>query len=527
MRRLRNSISKIHFSVDVWSSPTRTNLQAICCHFLDEKTRKVTKACLALANHPEQYRAEEQADAFLRVIKEYNISHNRIGAFVSDNHGSNDKMIRILKKDIEELPPVEHIRVRCLGHVINLAASAFIYKQNNEADELSKPLLPTQGKKKDKDEIKAPSEWRKLGPVGKLFNLVKLIHASNANINSFTNITGCQMPLPNATRWNSWFIMIHKALKLRKGIIQWSTSRKSAQEDCLTHDEWRELFNYKNFLLPFWQATKAAEGDRASLQSVQISMDYLADHYAKATEFYKDNASTKARILTSHITFDKYYSIADRAPLYAASILLHPSLRRSYLDKQWSALSTKNETPYTENAVKATTSLWEKYKPKDGEAKGRSKPGELSSFDVFMQSVLQDNSSCDEFERFIQVCSLISPAFIGINKNRAISSPSIALHSSGGLNPHRETCTQTFNNSPLTSLRFPLCPRSLSDFSQAGEGPSHGHGVASPRLQLRCSSASSTGSRTAWTSQLRVKRMRISSSRHPRSLHRWKQIGTS
>ncbi|EXU94461.1 hAT family dimerization domain protein, partial [Metarhizium robertsii] len=311
-------------------------------------------------------------------------------------------MTSFLKKTIKELPPVEHIRIRCLGHVINLAASAFIYRQNNEADELSKLNLPTQGKKKEKDEIKSPSKWRKLGPVGKLFNLVKLIHASNANMNSFTNITGCQMPLPNATRWNSWFIMIHKALKLRKGIIQWSSSRKSAQEDCLTHDEWRELFNYKNFLLPFWQATKAAEGDRASLQSVQLSMDYLADHYAKATEFYKDNASTKARILTSHLIFDKYYNITDRAPLYAASILLHPSLRRSYLDKQWAALSTKNETPYIENAVKATTSLWEKYKPQDGEAEGSSKRGELSSFDVFMQSVLQDNSTCDEFERFIK-----------------------------------------------------------------------------------------------------------------------------
>ncbi|EXU95447.1 reverse transcriptase domain protein [Metarhizium robertsii] len=109
MRRLRNSLSKIHFSVDIWSSPTRTNLQAICCHFLDEKTRKVTKACLALANHPEQYRAEEQTDAFLRVIKEYNISHNRIGAFISDNHGSNDKMIRILQE-----PWTEAKNARCL-----------------------------------------------------------------------------------------------------------------------------------------------------------------------------------------------------------------------------------------------------------------------------------------------------------------------------------------------------------------------------------------------------------------------------
>ena len=404
IRRIRNSLSKLHFSIDIWSSPTRTNLQAICCHFLDAKTRKVMKACLALAEHPEQYRAEEQADAFLRVLKEYNIPHNHIGAFTSDNHGSNDKMIRILQKTILDLPPVEHARVRCLGHIINLAAHAFIYKQSAEADEIARHNQLSQGKKKDKEEVQTPSEWRKLGPVGKLFNLVKLIHATNANTNSFKVITGCQMPLANTTRWNSWFIMIYKALKLRKGINQWAHSRKAAQDDSLTHDEWRELLNYKNFLLPFWQATKAAEGDYTSLQSVQLSMDFLADHYAKAAETYRDNVSTSARITASHLTFDKYYNITDEQPLYAAAILLHPSLRRSYLDKQWARVSARNKIPYADNAVKAVTKLWEKYKP-DSRSLAAIKSDKLSDFDQFMNNVLniEEGSTSDEFERFIKV----------------------------------------------------------------------------------------------------------------------------
>jgi hypothetical protein len=363
----------------------------------------MTKACLTLAEHPEQYRAEEQADAFLRVLQEYNISHSQIGAFTSDNHGSNDKMLRILKKSILDLPPIEHIRIRCLGHVINLAASAFIYKQNNEVDKIASQGQ-NEGKKKEKEEIKQPLEWRKLGPVGKLFNLVKLIHASNANTNSFKSITGCQMPLANATRWNSWFIMIHRALTLRKGINEWAHSRKAAQEDILSHSEWKELLNYKNFLLPFWQATKAAEGDHSSIQSVQLSMDFLADHYAKAAEAYKHDASTSARIITSHLIFDKYYNITDRQPLYAAAILLHPSLRRFYLDKQWADLTTKNKVPYVDNAIEAVTKLWEKYKP-DSENATTTKLNQLSGYDQYMYSVfnLKEDSDSDEFKRFIKV----------------------------------------------------------------------------------------------------------------------------
>ena len=137
MLRLRKSLLKLHFSINVWSSPTRTNLQAIYCHFLDLRTRKPIKACLAIAEHRDKHGGEEQAGAFLRVINEYKIPHEKIGSFVGNNHGSNDKMIRIIKKTVKTLPKVDHIRVRCLGHVINLAVHAFLYKKDTEAEEIA------------------------------------------------------------------------------------------------------------------------------------------------------------------------------------------------------------------------------------------------------------------------------------------------------------------------------------------------------------------------------------------------------
>ena len=109
-------------------------------------------------------------------------------------------------------------------------------------------------------------------------------------------------------------------------------------------------------------------------------MDFLVDHYAKVAETYRDNVSISARITASHLTFDKYYNITDEQPLYAAAILLHPSLRRSYLNKQWARVSARNKIPYADNAVKAVTKLWEKYKP-DSRSLAAIKSDKLSDFD--------------------------------------------------------------------------------------------------------------------------------------------------
>ena len=67
-------------------------------------------------------------------------------------------MIRILRKTILDLPPIKHARVRCLGHIINLAAHAFIYKQSAKADEIVRCNQLSQGKKKDKEEVQTLSE---------------------------------------------------------------------------------------------------------------------------------------------------------------------------------------------------------------------------------------------------------------------------------------------------------------------------------------------------------------------------------
>src|SRR5207248_11466832 len=104
------------------------------------------------------------------IIKEM-ISIDRLGFFMGDNASENGTAIRAI---IAHLCPNEKDpnsrRVRCLGHIINLAAKAFLFGQDAEAfDEESQT-------KKERARFEAVRElWRKKGPVGKFHNTVSFI----------------------------------------------------------------------------------------------------------------------------------------------------------------------------------------------------------------------------------------------------------------------------------------------------------------------------------------------------------------
>ncbi|KAF2178407.1 hypothetical protein K469DRAFT_332566 [Zopfia rhizophila CBS 207.26] len=77
-QKLAKSLSKIHLTTDIWLSPNNSHYQAITAHFVD-KLGRVQKATLALREHKRGYGAEEQAEIIQRVLKEFDISKEKIG----------------------------------------------------------------------------------------------------------------------------------------------------------------------------------------------------------------------------------------------------------------------------------------------------------------------------------------------------------------------------------------------------------------------------------------------------------------
>jgi hypothetical protein len=116
----------------------------------------------------------------------------------------------------------QHHRLRCNGHIINLAAQAFLFPAfDPEAIE----------KENNLDLLKVPTkqdviDWRMKGPLGKLHNPVVYIQRSAQRIALFTSISGgLRLIRDNSTRWNSWYQMIERGIELHESVT-WFCQRQ-------------------------------------------------------------------------------------------------------------------------------------------------------------------------------------------------------------------------------------------------------------------------------------------------------------
>ncbi|KAM4066654.1 hypothetical protein HRG_012124 [Hirsutella rhossiliensis] len=122
--KLQSAKSKVHLSLDIWTSPNRLLLLGVCSHFVDHAQEARRKApCTSACGEPFR---EEQFVTLLPILRD----------FVST----------YLKEEGVKWDPEVH-RLRCLGHVINLAVQAFLFQNSidlkegeicEDADDLAK-----------------------------------------------------------------------------------------------------------------------------------------------------------------------------------------------------------------------------------------------------------------------------------------------------------------------------------------------------------------------------------------------------
>lgn len=92
---------------------------------------------------------------------------------VSDNASNNDTTVYHLYSSFAidgavSASDAMPYRLRCYGHILNLAAKAFLFGKDANAFESLLPDVDAQGR-----EELLLTEWRKKGAIGKLHNLVK------------------------------------------------------------------------------------------------------------------------------------------------------------------------------------------------------------------------------------------------------------------------------------------------------------------------------------------------------------------
>ena len=288
-------------------------------------------------------------------------------------------------------------------------------------------------------------QWRKRGSVGKLRNFEVFVKRSpqRQQVFRFIQLEHFHLPhsillsSPNATRWNSVFLMINDALNLREIIERYfreMLSKNSPLEAkdrdrlklCqLSNDEWDELIELHALLYPFWELTMQMQGNIA--ESL-LSEDSNSRSY-KSEKVYNQNgktllhrpietrerdedsalfnvlpafdnllsrleASKDQEDLSQHlcictnlawIKMTEYYQKTDVVKVYLVAAVLDPRLKMKYFEDNW-----KKE--WRRNWRAKLDSYMEEFTIAMGETNASSPPSPKPDNDEMFDSQTTDNS---------------------------------------------------------------------------------------------------------------------------------------
>jgi hypothetical protein len=281
-KKLQSALSSIHLSVDIWTSPNRHLLLAVTADFVDYIEEKHVKALLALRT-VKGHSGEEQFAVLLPVLQDYGIVQ-KLGAVVADNSGTNDTLCQEIEAYLLNTENLvwesSQWRLRCLGHIINLAVQAFLFHNVIRMEEME---LYDESEESEElgDEMK--QKFRLLGPLGKLHNIIVNIRSSPGRTAEFLKLASRMIPLDNRTRWNSWYLSLIVADTHAPSIDTYTKSHfADLSEDYLTPQDWTRLRMIMTFLQPFHRATLETQGHRATLEKVLFTMDILVQYFKTA-----------------------------------------------------------------------------------------------------------------------------------------------------------------------------------------------------------------------------------------------------
>lgn len=122
---LQQVLSKIHITLDLWTSPNGLRLQGIIAHRTD-KHSQLTKALLSIDEIKRAHSGEHICDAFLQVANEYEIQ-DKLGFLVIDNASNNNTFLEYLEVDQQMLRNNFKAQERRLRFVIK-----YINKANDD-----------------------------------------------------------------------------------------------------------------------------------------------------------------------------------------------------------------------------------------------------------------------------------------------------------------------------------------------------------------------------------------------------------
>jgi hypothetical protein len=373
---LKDALSNVHISFDMWTSPNSYAIISIYSHFINKRGKRKIRL-LAFRRLYGTHSGDNQATALLEVINEFGLE-SKIGYFVCDNAKSNDTAVdAVLKKLYPYLSEKQRRarRLRCFGHITNLCARALLLGKGagKAMSELSRKV--SKGAFEAVDAF-----WRGKGAVGRLHNIIIYIRCSPQRLQAFagTVIGGrlkefdeLQAIQDNQTRWNSWYYSIGRALNIRERINKFCRQYKpsdkhdtSLKDNTLSRTHWHQLDRIHDCLKVFEVGTLDTQGQKRYLFDYYPSLAWMLHEVDNFKVEFADEATRDSTFTTlseccehSWDKIEKYYVKCDETPIVYAAVILNPTKKHHWFKQEWQD-GTEEQRTWIEAVKVQVQELW-------------------------------------------------------------------------------------------------------------------------------------------------------------------------
>ena len=138
---LQSSASCINICTDSWTSGVnhQGEFQSIYARFVSRDGR-LQHALLAMPELHHGHAGELVAPLVMHALESYSIE-KRLGYVTADNASANDTLCRAIEESLSKRHGIDwdarQNRLRCLGHVLNIAVQSFLFCRNEEAFDMA------------------------------------------------------------------------------------------------------------------------------------------------------------------------------------------------------------------------------------------------------------------------------------------------------------------------------------------------------------------------------------------------------
>ncbi|KAF5229478.1 hypothetical protein FANTH_14191 [Fusarium anthophilum] len=353
---LRNALTAVHISFDLWTSPNRFAIMAVFAHFIDQLGHQQSRL-LALRRQSGAHSGENPAGSLVDIVHEWEIEGRKL-----------DPSMRPVD--------IKACRMRCYVHTLNLVARAFLFGKDADSFELESDINSMRGLiEQDLD------HWRTKGPIGKLHNIVKFMRSSPQRSEQFKRIAREQ-------DYEGYRLCEESTAELH-GRARAKTGTSLAKSTRILRPVYLQMMRTQGW----------GKGDsHGRLWEVLVGMEYLLEHFEDWKVFYSEvmveiigetnlddlepigtsladpgeSNGRPSRVRRLRARFDenevyeppqriqlpsalpadhwgyirasinngwkmlsKYYDELEESPLFAAAIILHPRFGISWLEATW------------------------------------------------------------------------------------------------------------------------------------------------------------------------------------------------